>query len=144
MKSNNTKSNNSVKAEYSYDNYMIELERLKNENAGLIEERDRLNAALEKEREKAAEFDEMRERADKWDILNSTGITKQIRGILKNMDYALIECSALQQLVINAADEDCECDKIQDIASIRCATKRLMDITHDIFFCKDELNEILG
>lgn len=144
MKSNNTKSNNSVKAEYSYDNYMIELERLKNENAALKAECNSLNAALEEERVRSAGIDAIRDRADKWDIINSTGITKQIRDILKNMDYALIECSVLQQLVINAADEDCECDKIQDIASIRCATKRLMDITHDIFFCKDELNEILG
>lgn len=144
MESNKTKSNNSVKAEHSFDNYMMELERLKNENAALKAECNSLNAALEEERVRSAGIDAIRDRADKWDIINSTGITKQIRDILKNMDYALIECSVLQQLVINAADEDCECDKLQDIASIRCATKRLMDITHDIFFCKDELNEILG
>ena len=82
------------------------------------------------------ELEALKAKASKWDVINSAGIVARIADMLKHIDYALIECNSMQQLVIDAAG-------IEDFTNVQCATKRLMDITHDVFYNKEDLKRIL-
>lgn len=82
------------------------------------------------------ELEALKAKAHKWDVINSAGIVARIADMLKHIDYALIECNSMQQLVIDAAG-------IEDFTNVQCATKRLMDITHDVFYNKEDLKRIL-
>lgn len=82
------------------------------------------------------ELEALKAKAYKWDVINSAGIVARIADMLKHIDYALIECNSMQQLVIDAAG-------IEDFTNVQCATKRLMDITHDVFYNKEDLKRIL-
>ena len=82
------------------------------------------------------ELEALKAKANKWDVINSAGIVARIADMLKHIDYALIECNSMQQLVIDAAG-------IEDFTNVQCATKRLMDITHDVFYNKEDLKRIL-
>lgn len=83
----------------------------------------------------------LKSKAEKWDIIAKSELADQVKEILQNISLAQIECSCLQQFVIDCVDENE--DNMENLPHIRYATKRLMDIVNAVFYNKEKLADIL-
>lgn len=82
------------------------------------------------------------EKADKWDKFTRTGVPDHLKDIANNIPLALVECSSLQQMIIESVNElD---DTPANMCHICYATQRLMNIIHDIFYNKETYDELFS
>lgn len=92
-------------------------------------------------KEEITSYSELREMADKFELLESTGILDMLRDVLNDIPTAMVECSCLQQFVINSTEE---ADKMPDnFPHIRYALQRLMNMTNAVYYNQKELHKSL-
>lgn len=85
-------------------------------------------------------IEKLQEKADKWDKITRTGVLDYIKDISDNIPLALVECSSLQQMIIECVNElD---DVPENMCHINYATQRLVNIIHDVFYNRDAFEEI--
>lgn len=87
------------------------------------------------------ELEALKAKANKWDVISHTGITANLSEMVKNMEVALVESSSLNRVIMNiSSSEDID---VQDTTDIQCAANRLTNITHDVYYNKEDLKRIL-
>ena len=87
------------------------------------------------------ELEVLKAKANKWDVISHTGITANLSEMVKNMEVALVESSSLNRVIMNiSSSEDID---VQDTTDIQCAANRLTNITHDVYYNKEDLKRIL-
>lgn len=87
------------------------------------------------------ELEALKAKAHKWDVISHTGITANLSEMVKNMEVALVESSSLNRVIMNiSSSEDID---VQDTTDIQCAANRLTNITHDVYYNKEDLKQIL-
>ncbi|EJW95602.1 hypothetical protein EVA_16284 [gut metagenome] len=92
-------------------------------------------------KEEITSYSELREMADKFELLESTGILDMLRDVLNDIPTAMVECSCLQQFVIDSTEE---ADKMPDnFPHIRYALQRLMNMTNAVYYNQKELHKLL-
>lgn len=92
-------------------------------------------------KEEITSYSELREMAYKFELLESTGILDMLRDVLNDIPTAMVECSCLQQFVINSTEE---ADKMPDnFPHIRYALQRLMNMTNAVYYNQKELHKSL-
>lgn len=92
-------------------------------------------------KEEITSYSELREMADKFELLESTGILDMLRDVLNDIPTAMVECSCLQQFVIDSTEE---ADKMPDnFPHIRYALQRLMNMTNAVYYNQKELHKSL-
>ena len=93
-------------------------------------------------KEEITSYGELREMADKFELLESTGILDMLRDVLNDIPTAMVECSCLQQFVIDSTEE---ADKVPDnFPHIRYALQRLMNMTNAVYYNQKELKKSIG
>ena len=81
------------------------------------------------------------EKARKFELLENTGILDMLRDVLNDIPTAMVECSCLQQFVIDSTEE---ADKMPDnFPHIRYALQRLMNMTNAVYYNQKELHKSL-
>ena len=92
-------------------------------------------------KEEITSYSELREMAYKFELLESTGILDMLRDVLNDIPAAMIECSCLQQFVIDRTEET---DKVpENFPHIRYALQRLMNMTNAVYYNQKELHKSL-
>lgn len=92
-------------------------------------------------KEEITSYSELREMAYKFELLESTGILDMLRDVLNDIPTAMVECSCLQQFVIDSTEE---ADKMPDnFPHIRYALQRLMNMTNAVYYNQKELHKSL-
>lgn len=84
---------------------------------------------------------ELEAKAEKWDIIRNSYFFDCLKEMYERLDTAQVECSCLQQLVINSIEESD--DNANDLPHIRYATQRLMDITNAMYYGKKNFEKLL-
>ena len=92
-------------------------------------------------KEEITSYGELREMARKFELLENTGILDTLKEILNDIPTALIECSCLQQLVIDSMD-DVNLDS-GNLPHIKFALTRLVNITNSVYYNQKELKKTL-
>lgn len=84
---------------------------------------------------------ELEAKAEKWDIIRKSFFFDCLKEMYEGLDTAQVECSYLQQFVINSIEE--LGDNATDLLHVRHATQRLMDITNAMYYNKEDFGKLL-
>lgn len=76
----------------------------------------------------------LKRKAEKWDCIQNSSFYDYMKETYQNLETALMDCSCLQQLVIEASEENE--DGVENLPHIRYATQRLMDFMKNLYYLK--------